>query len=160
MRVAREAAGPEGQAVLQQWLAHTTAPGLPCDDRRRLDLVVYGAAPRGYGLPSHPGKATMHKGAADTNGAALSVPKRRKQLASVSLPRTHARRASTACRARLGGWRPLECRGPALLARPAPGRCDRAGPVCCCLSGLVSSLVGLAERGIAWRCSSRFRVLR
>jgi len=32
VRVAREAVGPEGQVVPQQWLAHTTAPGVPSDD--------------------------------------------------------------------------------------------------------------------------------
>ena len=48
--VAREAVGPDGQVVPQQWLAHTTAPGIRPDDRRRLDLVVYGAAPRGGAL--------------------------------------------------------------------------------------------------------------
>ena len=26
----------------QQWLAHTTAPGVAPEDRRRLDFVVYG----------------------------------------------------------------------------------------------------------------------
>ena len=47
VRVAREAVGLDGQVVPQQRLAHTTALGVPSDDRRRLDLVVYGAAPRG-----------------------------------------------------------------------------------------------------------------
>ena len=35
-----EAVGAEGQVVPQQWLAHTTATGVPTEDRRRLDLVV------------------------------------------------------------------------------------------------------------------------
>ena len=48
-RVAREAVGPDGQ-VVQQWLAHTTAPNVRSDDRRRLDLVVYGATPLGKAL--------------------------------------------------------------------------------------------------------------
>ena len=34
VRVAREAVGAEGQVVPQQWLAHTTAPDVPSDDRR------------------------------------------------------------------------------------------------------------------------------
>ena len=42
VRVAREAIGPEGQVVPQQWLTHTTAPGVASDDRRRLDMVIYG----------------------------------------------------------------------------------------------------------------------
>ena len=47
VRVAREAVGPEGQVVPQQWLAHTTAVGVDARDRRRLDLVIYGVSPRG-----------------------------------------------------------------------------------------------------------------
>ena len=39
VQVAREAVGSEGQVVPQQWLANTTG----AQDRRRLDLVVYGA---------------------------------------------------------------------------------------------------------------------
>ena len=50
VRVAREAMGPEGQVVPQQWLAHTTAPGVGAEDRRRLDLVVYGATRHGGAL--------------------------------------------------------------------------------------------------------------
>ncbi|CAE7905307.1 unnamed protein product [Symbiodinium sp. KB8] len=30
-----------------QWLSHTSAPGVPTSDRRRLDLVVHGASPLG-----------------------------------------------------------------------------------------------------------------
>ena len=47
VRVAREAIGSEGQVVPQQWLAHTTAPHVGTQDRRRLDLVVYGALSSG-----------------------------------------------------------------------------------------------------------------
>ena len=36
-----------GRVVPQQWLSRTTAPGVSPDDRRRLDLVVYGATERG-----------------------------------------------------------------------------------------------------------------
>jgi len=43
VRVAREAMGAEGQVVPQQWLARTTAPNVGAQDRRRLDVVVYGA---------------------------------------------------------------------------------------------------------------------
>ena len=38
VRVARGALGPEARVVPQQWLAHTTAPGVAADDRRRLDI--------------------------------------------------------------------------------------------------------------------------
>ena len=41
VRVAREAVGAEGQVVPQQWRA---------EDRRRLDLVIYGATPNGSAL--------------------------------------------------------------------------------------------------------------
>ena len=41
VRVAREAVGLQGQVVPKQWFAHTNAPDVPSDDRRRLDLVVY-----------------------------------------------------------------------------------------------------------------------
>ena len=50
VRVAHEAVGAEGQVVPQQWLAHTTATGVPTEDRRRLDLVVYGATANGEAL--------------------------------------------------------------------------------------------------------------
>ncbi|OLP78339.1 hypothetical protein AK812_SmicGene41498 [Symbiodinium microadriaticum] len=50
VRVAREAVTAEGRVVSQQWLARTTAPGVAPDDRRRLDLVIYGASRRGEAL--------------------------------------------------------------------------------------------------------------
>ena len=49
-KVACEAVGPEGHVVPQQWLVNTTAPGIAPDDRRRLDLVIYGATPLGGAL--------------------------------------------------------------------------------------------------------------
>ena len=49
-KVAREAVGPEAHMAPQQWLVNTTAPGIAPDDRRRLDLVIYGAAPLGGAL--------------------------------------------------------------------------------------------------------------
>jgi len=50
VQVAREAVGPEGRVEPQQWLAHTTAPQVPADDRRRLDFVVYGATTDGEAI--------------------------------------------------------------------------------------------------------------
>ena len=50
VRIAREAVGPEGQVVLQQWLARTSARDVDPADCRRLDLVVYGATPLGEAL--------------------------------------------------------------------------------------------------------------
>ena len=64
----------------------TTAPGVPADDRRRLDLVVYGATPRGGALCCDatlvsPLARTGHPqpGAAETDGAVLRVAERRKR---------------------------------------------------------------------------------
>ena len=48
--VCREAVGPEGHVVPQQWLTHTSAPGVLASDRQSLDLVVYGASPQGLAL--------------------------------------------------------------------------------------------------------------
>ena len=39
---------PEGQVVGPPTI--TTAPGFPADDRRRLDLMIYGAMPFGWGF--------------------------------------------------------------------------------------------------------------
>ena len=86
--------GADGQVVPQQWLAHTTAPGVPAGDRRRLDVVVYGAAPRGGALCCD---ATLvspltrggqpQPGAAETDGAVLRVAERRKLAAYPELGR-------------------------------------------------------------------------
>ena len=49
-QVPREAVEPKGQVVLQQRLGRTIAPNAPniqADDRKRLDLVVYGALAQG-----------------------------------------------------------------------------------------------------------------
>ena len=50
VRIVREAVGPEGQVVPQQWLARTSARDVDPADRRRLDLVVYGTTPLGEAL--------------------------------------------------------------------------------------------------------------
>ena len=42
--------GAEGLVVPQQWLAHTTAPGVGAEDRHRFDFVVYGAMRHGGAL--------------------------------------------------------------------------------------------------------------
>ena len=70
--IAREAVGPEGQVVPQQWLGHTSAPGVAADDRRRCDATLVSPLTRtGQPQPC----------AADTDGAALRVAERRKQAA-------------------------------------------------------------------------------
>ena len=85
MRVAEEALSGVGKVVAQQWLANTTAPGVGPRDRRRLDLVVYGASARGdalccdatlVSLLRRDGRATAR--AADIDGAALERARRRK----------------------------------------------------------------------------------
>ena len=94
VRVAREAVGPEGRVVPQQWLARTTAPGVQPDDRRRLDLVVYGASRLGEALccdvtlvsPLRTDGAPQ-PGAANRDGAALRVARRRKEAAYPELLR-------------------------------------------------------------------------
>ena len=50
IKVVREAVGPEGQVVPQQWLVRTPAPGVDPDDRWRLDFVAYGATQLGEAL--------------------------------------------------------------------------------------------------------------
>ena len=88
MRVAREAVGADGQVVPQQWLCATTAPGVAPDDRRRLDLVIYGASPMGGALCCD---ATLvspltrtgqpQPGTVEDDGAMLRVAERRKRAA-------------------------------------------------------------------------------
>ena len=80
VRVAREALGDTGQVVAQQWLANTTALGVRPQDRRRLDLVVYGASALGEALccdatvVSPLGRdGRVHGRAADEDGFALDT---------------------------------------------------------------------------------------
>ena len=79
VRVARESVGADGQVVPQQWLSNTTAPGVAPDDRRRLDLVMYGASHMGGALccdrTGQPQPCT-----AAHDGAMLRVAERRKTL--------------------------------------------------------------------------------
>ena len=94
VRVAREAVGAEGQVVPQQWLAHTSAPDVPSDDRRRLDLVVYGATAHGDALccdatlvspltrTGYPQPCTV-----EVDGAMLKVAERRKRSTYPELAR-------------------------------------------------------------------------
>ena len=83
--VCREAVGPEGHVVPQQWLTHTSAPGVPASDRRRLDLVVYGASPQGLTLCCNAtlvspvtSEGVPHPRAEHTAGVALLTAERRK----------------------------------------------------------------------------------
>ena len=81
VRVAREAVGPEGQVVPQQWLAHTTAPRRPTPPGPR--RLRSGASRRGPMLRCHTCVAavTHRPAAAARDGAALRVAERRKRAA-------------------------------------------------------------------------------
>ena len=93
IQVVREAIGPEGRVVPQQWLANTTAPGVAADDRRRLDFVIYGAA-RGEALCCD---ATLvspvrrdgspQAGAPERDGVAIATAQRRKLARYLELTR-------------------------------------------------------------------------
>ena len=72
--------------VAQQWLVNTTVPGVDPADRRRLDLVLYGASPRGFALCCdatvvaplrRDGQARSR--APDEDGAELKKAQRRKE---------------------------------------------------------------------------------
>ena len=85
IHVVREAIGPEGRVVPQQWLANTTAPGVAADDRRWLDFVIYGAAARGEALCCDATLVAPIRrdgspvaGAPERDGVALATARRRK----------------------------------------------------------------------------------
>ena len=78
--VCRDAVGPEGHVVPQQWLTHTSAPGVLASDRRRLDLVVYGASSQSLALCCDAtlvspvtSEAVPHPRAEHTAGVALLI---------------------------------------------------------------------------------------
>ena len=92
VRVAREAVGSEGQVVPQQWLAHTTAPNVGAQDRRRLDLVMYGALSSAQCCDATLVSPLSRSGhpqpcAAAVDAAALRVAERRKHAAYPALTR-------------------------------------------------------------------------
>ena len=154
VRVAREAVGADGQVVPQQWLAHTTAPNVDPADRRRLDLVIYGATPLGGALCCD---ATLvspltrtgqpQPCAAATYGAALRMAERCKRAAYPELSMggaqrlvvlgTEVGRGSVAPRARSGPGQ-----------GPAPAR-----PPNCCQGRLVAKVVvPVGSLSAAGRC--------
>ena len=72
--------------VPQQWLANTTAPNMNADDRRRMDLVIYGASPLGHVwccdatmVSPLRGDGTPHGRAPDRDGDRLRTAERRKR---------------------------------------------------------------------------------
>eukprot|EP00434_Breviolum_minutum_P028296 symbB.v1.2.025033.t1/scaffold2409.1/size79984/1 len=141
VRVCREGVGGEGRVVPQQWLARTTAPGVRDDDRRRLDLVVYGATRHGSALccdvtlvsplraNGHPQPRTARE-----DGAALVTARRRKRDRYPELLRPGPQRLVVlACE--IGGRWAAECcdlvrdllRVRAPRAPPALRQASRAG---------------------------------
>ena len=115
VRVCREALGGEGRVVPQQWLARTTAPGVGEDDRRRLDLVVYGATRHGSALCCDvtlvsPLRAngSPHPRTAREDGAAIMTARRRKRERYPELLRPRPQRLVVlACE--VGGRWAAEC---------------------------------------------------
>ncbi|CAE7415332.1 CPY1 [Symbiodinium sp. KB8] len=146
VRVAREAVTAEGRVVSQQWLARTTAPGVAPDDRRRLDLVIYGASRRGEALccdvtlvsplraDGRPQPASSERDGAAidvANGATLNWPAWAHDLVR-SLTQQRSLRAPRALRAaaRAGWerlwWGQLGCALQRALASTLLGGCWRA----------------------------------
>ena len=137
VRVCREALGGEGRVVPQQWLARTTAPGVGEDDRRRLDLVVYGATRHGFALCCDvtlvsPLRAngSPHPRTTREDGAAIMTARRRKRERYPELLRPGPQRLVVlACEA--GGRWAAEC-GDLIrdLLRVRAPRAPAAAPPC------------------------------
>ena len=159
-----------GWVVPQQWLANTSAPGVSAQDRRRLDLVLYGATRLGEALCCN---ATLvaplrrdgrpQPRAAEEDGAAIAVARRRKEARYPELCRPGPQRLVVLACETGGRWGPEACglvdrlvRLRALRAPPAvrPRRVGAAGgghcsaPPCSAPSlPLCSEDVGFPPRG-------------
>ena len=135
MRIAREAVGPEGQIVPQQWLARTSAPGVDPADRRRLDFVAYGATPLGEALCCDvtlvsplTREGRPQPSVASRDGAAIAVAERRKRAAYPELLRPGPQRLCVlACEAG-GRWSAESLRLVTQLARLRAQRAPAALP--------------------------------
>ena len=103
IRVVREAVGPEGQVVPQQWLVRTPAPGVDPDDRLR--RIWCHAARRSTVLRRDPGLAsdTRWPPATLLNHQGRCRPGRRRTPQARCLPRAPSARTATAVRARVRG---------------------------------------------------------
>ena len=71
--VCREAVGPEGHVVPQQWLTHTSAPGVPASDRRCLALCCDATL-----VSPVTSEGVPHPSAEHSAGVALLTAERRK----------------------------------------------------------------------------------
>ena len=116
VRVAREAVGADGRVVPQQWIASLNLPGVSSTDRRRLDLVIYGATPLGEALccdatlvsaPTRGGAPIPR--AADNDAVAIATARQRKQRAYPELLQRGAQRLLVLA-TELGGRWSGECR--------------------------------------------------
>ena len=169
VRVAREAIGPEGQVVPQQWLTLTTAPGVASDDRRRLDMVIYGVTPWGGALCCD---ATLVSPMSwDANRKGVQRIQTGVALATATrgdVPGATSQRPPAPRRARLGGGRPLGHVSPGSRARPrSPPQAARPArsPPCSAtawarrwwtqLSVAVQRATALSAAGRAWPAASR-----
>ena len=140
MRVAREAIGADGQVVPQQWLAHTTAPNVDPADRRRLDLVIYGAKP----LVSPLTRTATDGGRSAQDGRATQARR---------VP--EAQRGRRACGPGHRGRGPVERGSVAPRARSGPdqGPVRPARPPHCCQGRLVAKVVvPIGDFSAAGRC--------
>ena len=116
VRVAREAVGADGRVVPQQWIASLNLPGVSSTDRRRLDLVIYGATPLGEALCCDAtlvsaltrGGAPIPR-AADNDAVAIATARQRKQRAYPELLQRGAQRLLVLA-TELGGRWSGECR--------------------------------------------------
>ena len=155
VRVAREAVGAEGRVVPQQWVLHTTAVGIPADDRRRLDFVLYGATRRGEALCCDvtlvsPLRADgmPQPGSRDRDGAAIEVARRRKLARYPELARPGPQRLVVLA-SEVGGRWGSEAHDP--RSRAVPASSPRAARSC--YSRLAAPLVGVPELRAAARAS-------
>ena len=111
VRVAREGLGPEGRVAPSA--ANTSGPGVSAQDRRRLDLVVYGATRLGEALCCdatlvaplrRDGRPQPH--AAEEDGAAIAVARRRKEARYPELRRPGTQRLVVFACETGGRWGP------------------------------------------------------
>ena len=108
----------------QQWIANTTAPGVAADDRRRLDLVIYGATPMGGAFAVMP---HWFRRSTITRWCRLE---RCGTEQTGHVPGARSKRCPGPMRARVRSWGTLECLRD--LACAAPRRAARLpGSTCC-----------------------------
>ena len=129
----------------------TTALGVPSNDRRRLDVVAYGAAPCGGAMCCDATLVSPLTRAGKPKTAPLTMTGPRSGSPSVANSRFLQNSGKAGHDSSCWVRRSLEYRNPTLLERlaPTPGATSPAGLACGGESGLGSSLVGHAARGRA-----------